>query len=202
MILKNISSRVGFLLAGGRSSRMGTDKAFLQFRGTPLVENTLAVMRSACASATIVGDPAKFGAYGAVVGDVFAGCGPLAGIHAGLKSSSSDLNFFLAVDMPYVSAKLIRLLFEVAEKSDAPVVVPRTTRGLQPLCAVYRRSFAPVAEDALRAGKYKIDGAFAGLPTRIVDPAELERHGFSEQDFFNINTPEDLQRAENFTKPA
>jgi molybdopterin-guanine dinucleotide biosynthesis protein A len=200
MGLETISSRTGFLLAGGKSSRMGTDKAFLQFRGKPLLENTLAVMRRACSSVTIVGDPAEFGAYGGVVADVFAGCGPLAGIHAGLKSSSSELNFFLAVDMPYVSAELIALLLGVAAQSDAVVVVPRTTRGLQPLCAVYRRSFAAVAEGALRARKYKVDAAFAGLPIRVVDEAELVRHGFSEHDFFNVNTPEDLRLAEDSTK--
>ena len=179
---------------------MGTDKAFLQFHGKPLVENTLAVMRRACSSVTIVGDPAKFGHYGDVISDVIAGCGPLAGIHAGLKRSSSDLNCFLAVDMPYISAELITFLLTTAEQSDAMVVVPRTARGLQPLCAVYRRSFVAAAEDALRAGKYKIDAAFAGLPVRVVDEAELARNGFSEHDFFNVNTPEDLRLAEDSAK--
>jgi len=179
---------------------MGVDKAFLQFQGKPLIEHTLSVLRQACSAVTVVGDPAKFGAYGDVVADVFAGCGPLAGIHAGLNQSASDLNFFLAVDMPFASTELIRFLLTIAEQSDAPVVVPRTTRGLQPLCAVYRCTFGAVAEGALRAGKYKVDAAFAGLAIRVIDESELSRAGFSEQDFINVNTPEDLRQAEVFKK--
>ncbi len=181
---------------------MGVDKAFLPFRGKPLVEHTLSIMHRACPSVTIVGDPVKFSDYGAVVADIFADCGPLAGIHAGLKHSSSDLNLFLAVDMPFVSAELLAFLFAAAEESDAATVVPRTARGLQPLCAVYRRSFAAAAEDFLRAGKCKIDAAFAGLSVRVVEEAELVAAGFSEQDFFNVNTPADLQEAEHSGKLA
>lgn len=181
---------------------MGVDKSFLTFRGKPLVENALDVLRRTCGSVAIVGDPTKFGVYGEVVADLFPGCGPLAGIHAGLRQSGSELNFFLAVDMPFVSTGVIDFLFTIAEQSDAPVVVPRTARGLQPLCAMYRRSFAAVAEGALRAGKYKIDAAFAGLPIRIVDETELSQAGFSEQHFFNVNTPEDLRKAETSAESA
>jgi len=181
---------------------MGVDKAFLPFRGRPLIEHTLDVLRQACSPVSIVGDPAKFSVFGAAVADVFPGCGPLAGIHAALKTSSSDANFFLAVDMPFVSPELITFLFSAAEDADATVVVPRTSRGLQPLGAVYQRSFATVAEDALRAGKYKIDAVFAGLNVREIGEAELARHGFSEQDFFNVNTPEDLREAEKSAKPT
>ena len=181
---------------------MGMDKALLPFRAKPLVEHTLAIMRRVCSPITIVGDPAKFSAYGIVVPDIIAGSGPLAGIHAGLKNSPADLNLFLAVDMPFVSEELLNFLLAVAEQSDASVIVPRTSRGLQPLCAAYRRGFAPIAEDFLRAGKYKIDAAFVDLQVRIVEEAELAKNGFSEQNFFNINTPEDLLQAETFANPA
>ena len=187
----------GFLLGGGKSSRMGKDKAFLPFRGTTLLEHSLAVLRESCSPVVVVGRREKFSEYADVVEDTFAGCGPLAGIHAGLSIAASDLNFFLAVDMPSISAALIKYLVATAAQVNAPIVVPRTTRGLQPLCAVYRRSFAKVAEDALRAGKYNIDAAFAGLPIRTVDEDELRRQGYSEQDFFNVNTPEDLRAAED-----
>jgi molybdopterin-guanine dinucleotide biosynthesis protein A len=176
---------------------MGADKGLLRFRETPLVEHGLSVLRSVCPRVTIVGDPEKFSSYGTVVTDVFPGCGPLGGIHAGLKYSSSELNLFLAIDMPFVSAELLAFLFAVAEPSQAPVIVPRTPRGLQPLCAVYRPGFAGIAEAALRAGKYKIDAAFAGLRVCEVAEAELAAHGFFERNFFNVNTPEDLQDAEH-----
>jgi molybdopterin-guanine dinucleotide biosynthesis protein A len=76
------------------------------------------------------------------------------------------------------------------------VTVPRTSHGLQPLCAVYRRDFFAVAEQQLRAGKYKIDAAFANLSMRLIEADELQAAGFPEQCFFNLNTPEDRMAAE------
>ncbi len=191
-------SRMGFILAGGKSSRMGpnTDKAFLDFHGQTLLERALAVMRTVCDRVAVVGDPAKLANYGLVVGDVFAGCGPLAGIHAALVHSHADLNLMLAVDMPFVSRKLLAFLFVTAEASDAVITVPRTGRGFQPLCAVYRREFSTAAEQALRAGKYKVDAAFSGVPVRVIEENELAAAGFSERDFFNVNTPQDRLAAE------
>ncbi len=201
-------SRMGFLLAGGKSSRMGmnTDKAFLDFGGQTLLDRARSVMGTVCDSVAIVGDPAKFAKhasskYGSskcrsVVADIFSGCGPLAGIHAALVHSPAELNLMLAVDMPFVSTKLLAFLFAAAEESDAIVTVPRTTHGLQPLCAVYRRDFSTTAEQALRAGNYKIDAAFAGVSIRVIEEAELAAAGFSERSFFNVNTPQDRLAAE------
>jgi len=78
--------------------------------------------------------------------------------------------------------------------------VPRAGKGLQPLCAVYRRDFAAVAELALRAGKYKIDSAFAGVSTRVVEESELAA-SFPERSFFNVNTPQDWVTAEGGDRP-
>jgi molybdopterin-guanine dinucleotide biosynthesis protein A len=194
-------SRMGFVLAGGKSSRMGTDKAFLDFHGETLLDRALTVMGTACDRVTIVGDPVKFAKYsstkyGAVVADIFSGCGPLGGIHAALTQSSAELNLMLAVDMPFVSAELLEFLWAAAEGEGnrAMVTVPCAGRGLQPLCAVYRRDFSVTAEQALRAGKYKIDAAFAGVSTRVVEESELAAAGFAEQMFFNVNTPQDRLR--------
>ncbi len=187
---------MGFVLAGGTSSRMGADKAFLDFAGQTLLDRALAVMGAICDSVKIVGDPAKFTKYGStkygsVVADIFSGCGPLAGIHAALVHSPAELNLMLAVDMPFVSTELLAFLFAVAENNDAIITVPRASKGLQPLCAVYRRSFSTVAEEALRAGKYKIDAAFSSVSIRVIEDVELAAAGFSEQSFFNVNTPQD-----------
>jgi molybdopterin-guanine dinucleotide biosynthesis protein A len=196
-------SRMGFLLAGGRSSRMGADKAFLDFGGQTLLDRALTVMGAVCGKVTIVGDPGKFAQYGSskyvsVVADIFPGCGPLAGIHAALVHSTAELNLMLAVDMPFVSRELLAFLFATADEADnhAIVTVPRTNKGLQPLCAVYRRDFAVVAEQALRAGKYKIDAAFSSVSARVIGEGELAAAGFSEQIFFNVNTPQDRRAAE------
>jgi len=213
---------MGFVLAGGKSSRMGTstDKAFLDFRGQTLLERALTVAGTVCDRVSIVGDPAKFEAVlssqfsvlskterqslrtenrelRTVIADIFPGCGPLAGIHAALVHSTAELNLMLAVDMPFVSRELLAFVFAAAEASDTVIVtVPRTSRGFQPLCAVYRRDFSTVAEQALRAGKCKVDAAFSGMPVRVIEENELAAAGFSERDFFNVNTPQDRQAAE------
>jgi len=198
-------SRMGFLLAGGKSSRMGptVDKAFLDFRGQTLLDRALGVMGAACGRVAIVGDPAKFAKAGSVIADIFPGCGPLGGVHAALVHSLAELNLMLAVDMPFVSRELLAFLFDVAAGEDnaghAVVTIPRTSRGLQPLCAIYRREFSAVAEQALRAGKNKIDAAFSSVAVRVIGERELAAAGFSEQSFFNVNTPEDRLAAEGGT---
>jgi len=192
-------SRAAYLLAGGKSSRMGTNKAFLDFAGQTLLARGLDVLKAACGSVTIVGDPATFAAFGPVVEDVFPGCGPLGGIHAALSRSSAEFNAVLAVDMPFMSAELVSFLFDAAEaaaeEGGAIVTVPRIRTGFQPLCAIYRRDFTDTAEQALRAGKYKVDATFAHVPLRIVEQPELEAVGFSEKNFLNINSPEDHRAA-------
>jgi len=195
---------MGFLLAGGKSSRMGADKAFLDFGGQTLLDRSLTAIAGVCGRVAIVGDPARFAKYESVVADIFPGCGPLAGIHAALLHSSAELNLMLAVDMPFVSADLLLFLFTAAEKTDAVVTVPRTRKGLQPLCAVYRREFCTAAEQALRAGKYKIDAAFSGVAVRVIEECELVAAGFSERSFFNVNTPQDRVAAESadFDSPS
>ena len=174
---------------------MGADKAFLEFGGRTLLDRAIEVVSEVCDGVAIVGDPAKFASHGAVVPDLYPGRGPLAGIHAALRHSLADLNLVMAVDMPYVSPELLGFLFKTAAETSAIVVVPRTARGFQPLCAVYRRAFATPAEAALKAGKYKIDPLFAGVAVRIAEEAELARAGFSESMFFNVNTPDDLRTA-------
>src|SRR5579864_1358477 len=139
-----------FILAGGKSTRMGTDKAFLEFEGRTLLARVLEVARSVTPEVHIVGDASKFSAFAPVVEDVFSGCGPLGGIHAALRSSTTDCNLALAVDLPFVSWTFLRYLMNRAHSApDAIAVVPRAG-GWQPLCAMYRREFADKAEEALQ----------------------------------------------------
>jgi molybdopterin-guanine dinucleotide biosynthesis protein A len=182
------------ILAGGKSTRMGSDKAFVMLDGQTLLERTLERLRAVTAEVRIVGSVEKFAAFGPVVEDIFRECGPLGGIHAGLRSSSVELNLVLAVDVPFVSTELLRYLISRARDSEAVAVVPRVG-GWQPLCAVYRRQFADVAESALRKGRYKIDTLFDLAPIEAIDEQELEAAGFSGQQFRNLNTPGELARA-------
>lgn len=181
-----------FVLAGGKSTRMGTDKAFVLLEGRTLLARMLGLARQLTSDVHIVGDPAKFASFSPTIEDIFPGCGPLGGIHAALRSSRTDLNVILAVDVPFVSLALLDYIASRAASSDANVTLARAAGGFQPLCAVYRRSFADAAEDALRAGHYKIDAVFAPASTHVIEEAELETSGFSPRMFRNLNTPEEL----------
>jgi molybdopterin-guanine dinucleotide biosynthesis protein A len=184
-----------FILAGGKSTRMGTDKAFVTLDGKTLLARALEVARLVTADVRIVGDAAKFGAFASVVEDVFRECGPLGGIHAALRASAAELNLMLAVDLPFVSRALLEYLIARAQSSDATVTVARTGGGWQPLCAVYRREFADVAEKALRQGRYKIDRLFDMQRTQVIGEDELTGRGFCADLFRNLNTPEELTHA-------
>jgi molybdopterin-guanine dinucleotide biosynthesis protein A len=183
------------ILAGGKSTRMGTDKAFVLLDGRTLLSRTLDLARQLTSNVHIIGDPGKFAPFSSTIEDIFPGCGPLGGIHAALRSSLTDLNVILAVDVPFVSLALLDYLISRATSSDANVTVARAAGGFQPLCAVYRRSFADAAENALRARHYKIDTLFAPTTTQVIEEAELEASGFSPRIFRNLNTPEDLAEA-------
>jgi molybdopterin-guanine dinucleotide biosynthesis protein A len=184
-----------FLLAGGKSTRMGTDKAFVRLDGRTLLARALDLARSITSEVHIVGDASKFSPYAAVIEDVFRDCGPLGGIHAALRVSSSELNLILAVDVPFVSPDLLQYLVTRARNSTADVTVPRACGGWQPLCAVYRRKFADAAERALRAGHCKIDALFATVRVQAIEEEELAGCGFSPAMFRNLNTKEELEEA-------
>jgi molybdopterin-guanine dinucleotide biosynthesis protein A len=189
-----------FILSRGKSTRMGTDKAFVTLDGKTLLARALEVARLVTADVRIVGDAAKFGAFAPVVEDLFCDCGPLGGIHAGLRASATELNLMLAVDLPFVSRALLEYLIARARISDAMVTVARAGGGWQPLCAVYRREFADVAEKALRQGRYKIDRLFDVQRTEAIGEDELNGAGFSVEMFRNLNTPEELARADGDVK--
>ena len=194
MALRDLTA---FILAGGNSTRMGTDKAFVMFEGRTLLARALEVCRTITSDVRVVGDRKKFAPFAPVVEDVFPGCGPLAGIHAGLRDSETDWNVVLAVDLPFVSPALLLFLVAQARESRAMVTVPRAGEGWQPLCAIYRRAFADAAETALRAGRYKIDALFDESLIRPVGEEDLRRAGFSPEVFRNLNTPKELAEARN-----
>jgi len=183
-----------FILAGGKSTRMGVDKAFVDYEGRTLLARALDLARSVTSDVRIAGSQQKFAAFAPVVEDVFRECGPLGGIHAALRASRAELNIMLAVDMPFVSWALLQYLISQARSTpEAAVIVPRSDGRRQPLCAIYRSEFADTAENALRAGQNRIDRLFDEVRTRVIEPEELAGAGFSPAIFHNLNTPEDLK---------
>jgi molybdenum cofactor guanylyltransferase len=194
-IIASMGDVSAFVLAGGRSRRMGTDKAFVVLDGRSLMDRALALAQAVDPGARIVGSREKFGRFGDVVEDEFPDHGPLAGIHAALRVSPTDLNLMLAVDMPFVPVQFLQYLVGKARGGTATVTVPRAAGAWQPLCAVYRRHFAAIAQPALQASRNKIDPLFAQCEVEVLDESELNQAGFSTEIFRNLNTPEELDAA-------
>ena len=187
-----------FILTGGKSSRMGEDKAFLKLRGETLLDIARQLAVKVCDSVMIVGDRARFGPD--AIEDIFPDSGPLGGIHAALSKTSADLNLVLAVDTPFLDARFLSWMLEQAASSNAVVTFPKLATGYQPLCAVYRKSFKDVAEHALKSGRFKIDPLYDKVSTRPITDADFKQLAFDSRMFDNLNTRADFDRVLK-TKP-
>jgi molybdopterin-guanine dinucleotide biosynthesis protein A len=180
----------GFVLAGGRSSRMGQDKALLTLGGEPLVKRAVRKLGKVCAEVAIAGGTKELMRFGRVVPDESAGCGPLGGIVAALGQSSFEWNLFLPVDAPFVLVSTLNALLLMAGKSSDMCVMARAQGVMQPLCAVYSRQALGVLQQELAAGRWKVTRAIeAAGPIKVVD--------FDDARWFaNLNTPEEFAEAE------
>lgn len=185
----------GFVLAGGKSTRMGQDKAAVTLNGLTLLQHALAALRQVCRDVAILGKHELYGALGRVYEDVFPGCGPLGGIHAALSNSQTQFNLIIAVDTPFLAPEFLSYLAVRAINSSAIVTTPEIDDYTQPLCTVYSLDFRSIAEQALRLGNYKIVPLFPRDRTLVIKESELRQVAFAADMFENLNTPEDLARA-------
>src|SRR5207248_672102 len=135
------------------------DKASLRLGSRTLLEISTAKLRAITPSVFTVGSQEKFGPQ--AIADIFPDRGPLGGIHAALAAAQAELNLVLAVDLPLVEGKFMEYLLLQARLSEAAAILPRTSDGYQPLCALYRPAFLPAAEAALNAGQNKVDAVFS-----------------------------------------
>jgi molybdenum cofactor guanylyltransferase len=179
-------SRAGFVLTGGRSSRMGRDKALLELHGTHLASRVADRVAAAAGSVTLIGDPRKYGGLGyPVCADIYNGCGPLAGVHAALSASDADWSLIVACDMPGVRPGFLRELLQQAEQMDKDCLLPAGESGRpEPLCGVYNRRALPAIERALESGIRKVLEGLSSLRVEILRVNDLEL-------FRNVNTPAD-----------
>jgi molybdenum cofactor guanylyltransferase len=185
----------GFVLAGGKSTRMGQDKAAVTLNGRTLLEHALAALREVCRDVAILGKYDLYGTLAPVYEDIFPGCGPLGGIHAALANSQTQFNLIIAVDTPFLGAGFLSYLAERATVGGAVVTTPEIDDYTQPLCTVYSLDFLAIAEHALKLGNYKIVPLFPKGKTLVIKESELRQFAFAADMFENLNTPEDLARA-------
>jgi len=172
---------------------MGSDKALLSIGGQTLLERALQTAAAVAERIAIVGPRERYARFGEVIEDAYADCGPLAGIHAALGATTTDLNLMLSVDMPLMTASFLGWLLQMAKAAEELIVVPDAMGGPQPLCAVYRRQVCGIAEQALQKGDYKIGMLFALMPTRYLSEQEIVANGFSTTIFSNVNTRDEFE---------
>ncbi|MDU4695076.1 MAG: molybdenum cofactor guanylyltransferase [Paenibacillus sp.] len=212
------------ILAGGRSSRMGSDKALLELGGLTVLERLIRELEPVASRIVIAaGNKEAYDRFGfEVVTDRFPGDGPLAGLHAGLESSATCWSLAVACDTPFANSGLFRALLERAEaaeeaaaraadaagaaggKADAPggfaaaeAILARTQGRAHPLLAAYRRSVLPGLEARLRAGRLKMTAWTETLRTEYIEGEALEIASGLPLEWcaFNMNKPEDYEQA-------
>ncbi|AHF06373.1 Molybdopterin-guanine dinucleotide biosynthesis protein A [Desulfitobacterium metallireducens DSM 15288] len=187
----------GIVLAGGKSSRMGKNKAFLEFDGKPLIEKNLAILETLFSEVLISSNtPELYKSYQEkVVQDRYSGSGPFGGLHACLEESRTEYAFFVACDIPILDPALIQYMASLTEGYEC--VVPRTEDGMHPLFSFYNKSCLPKIEDFLKVGHFKVIDLFPFLSVRYVEEKELARFGDPRLLMCNVNTPEEWSGFQN-----
>lgn len=212
------------ILAGGRSSRMGSDKALLELGGLTVLERLIRELETVASRIVIAGGTkAVYERFGKeVVTDRYPGAGPLAGLHAGLESSTTRWNLAVACDTPFANRGLFRALLERAEAAEetaarvdrasdlaagasggfAPTeaILARTPERAHPLLAAYRRSVLPGLEARLRAGRLKMTAWTETLCTEYIEGEALANASGLPLEWctFNMNKPEDYELARSW----
>nr|WP_274386075.1 molybdenum cofactor guanylyltransferase [Paenibacillus polymyxa] len=198
----------GIIVAGGRSRRMGQDKALLEIDGATMLERMYTTLQQAAQRVVVVTrDNQGYGLSGMeTVSDVFRGMGPLSGIHAGLSASTTEWGMVVACDMPFVQPEVLHDLLAVTKKwtelqgtrePALQAVIPSMDGRIHPLLAVYHRSVLPSAEECLRSGRLRLTDWLDKLNVRYATVEDLP--GVSEDMWhkavFNMNNPQDYQLA-------
>lgn len=147
----------GYVLAGGKSSRMGQDKALLELAGKPLVLRAVEKLRQVCAEVSILGNRDELEAYAPLVRDLHEGCGPLGGIEAALAHSPRVWNLFMAVDMPFLPVGFLDAWVRgVVEKEHARVALFTVDGRPQPALCMVHKEVAPFVVEAMSRGEFKL----------------------------------------------
>ncbi len=187
----------GFILVGGASSRMGSDKAQLKFDEQTGVELIAAALRPIVGAVRLVGSREKANLSQLQnVPDLHERWGALGGIHAALDACQSAWAAIVACDLPLVTYELFARLSQFAKQPFDAVVPVQPDGRQQPLCAFYRRESCLAATDRLIASDEHTPRALlASVPTRWVEFSELADLPNAEHFFLNVNTPADYERA-------
>jgi len=187
------SASGAIVLAGGKSVRMGQDKALLLWNGRTLLEHCVANLREVTSEIVIVADRAdRYALSGCrMAADLYPDAGPVGGIVTGLMTLGAGRHMVVACDMPFIRMELLRLMLDAAtEEWDA--VVPEVDGRSEPLCAVYCDTAVPPLQRFLEEGQRAAHRALLSLRTRRIGEEDLRCADPDLRSFTNLNTPDDL----------
>ncbi|OQC29544.1 MAG: putative molybdenum cofactor guanylyltransferase [Deltaproteobacteria bacterium ADurb.Bin072] len=182
----------GVVLVGGKSRRFGRDKVLSEFKGTPLLDHVVGVLRPLFDEVILVGHRRKGLERHRVFEDIRPGCGPLGGIYTALHATSAEHCFVCAADMPHMNPGFISHMTSLADDHD--IILPVWSKGREPLHAVYRRTVLPLVEELLAKGCFKIFSLVEQVDTLFIPEDAIRRYGDPAVMFSNINTLHDMER--------
>lgn len=179
----------GIILAGGKSLRMGTDKALLEINGQPLLQRAIDYCRPWCQTILVSSNDQEHKMFGCeTVPDEIQNCGPLGGIYSCLQKSETDWNFVLSTDAPFVEPAFFSFLVSASGNYD--VVVPCHNGGVEPLIALYHKRCSPEIAKCLKTGHFKMQDFFKTVNTCFIGSQSwVDQY---PRIFFNLNRPEDF----------
>lgn len=180
----------GFILAGGKSSRMGTNKAMLEINNESMLTRMIRFIAPFCANIAISGEGVGYDDFNVeIIPDFFTGYGPIAGLYSSLKYSSTEWNLVVSVDSPFLNKELINLLLVNIGPFDC--IIPQHSNGVEPLIGLYHKRALPALKKQIEFGDYKLSRLLSALNTNFVDCDYLvEKY---PRLFMNLNYPEDYQ---------
>ncbi|MBI4811512.1 MAG: molybdenum cofactor guanylyltransferase [Ignavibacteriales bacterium] len=191
--MKLRSDITGVILAGGRSSRMGQDKALLMYKDKPFIQHITETLKQVFEKVIIISDDTE--AYKflniPIYEDIYKNCGPLSGIHSTFINSTTENIFITSCDVPFINSVAVQYILDHHSQGDATVF--SIDQHIQPLFGVYNRSCFMKLENHLEQKQYSVLQFFNNIPTNVIQLKSSLAIDFSEN-LKNVNTPEDYRR--------
>lgn len=185
--------RTGIILSGGKSSRMGKEKGLVDFQGKPLISHAIHTL-APLVDSIIIGANNEIDVYKKfgyrIVEDEIKGVGPIGGLLSTLQHSSSERNFVISCDMPFLNSELLNFLFQSMHEFDV-VLAMHDGDKIEPLCGIYSKRIIPEIQTAIKNGKYKLLDLFKKVHFKSVMIHDALPF-YSDNLFYNINRPEDI----------
>ena len=191
----------GYVMAGGASSRFGTDKALAELQGKSMLARTVDLVSSVCDGVAVVAASNKLAnTVVETILDRWPGEGPLGGILTALldakeRSGEDTSALIVSCDMPFLTAEWLHHIANRASGSDAEAVVPKSAEGWEPLCACWRVSAAEMILQLFEAGTRKVTDALNVLHVEVLDEKDWKRFDTNGRLFWNMNTLADYEEA-------